>query len=241
MEICFINEFNQEIHGILEDKGKDLIVLCHGLLSHKNTLFYREFAQTSNLSSFRFDFPIYNANNEFRYGNYDLDMKDLELVIQELEKRGHKVVGLMGHSRGASVVLHTARLRNFDFVISLAARFHMKDALKKHSEEDMNLLESNGKFDWKVQHRRQEASFEIKKSQVENFLSLDNSKLSEIPKSTRVLLIHGKKDRNIPFEDMAEIQKFIPHSVSIPIESTDHIFRNQKEAVMMHVLEFIEN
>lgn len=75
--VSFCNRSGLEITGILHKPAHAIsssyILLCHGLLAHKNAFFFKELAESIPLITFRFDFPFLQADKKsFRYASFQV-------------------------------------------------------------------------------------------------------------------------------------------------------------------------
>lgn len=168
-------------------------------------------------------------------------MQDLKIVIECLEKSGYDVVGLVGHSRGANIILHCAALlSNLSFVVAIAPRFHMLGGLEKHSPDDLQHLQSLGFLEMNVKSRGMKMCLKVSKDEVEKFVNFNNSTVCQIPAETGVLLIHGKMDINIPCSDLENFKELLP-SADMTYYETDHFFTNVQQELIENVKNWIEN
>jgi pimeloyl-ACP methyl ester carboxylesterase len=106
------------------------MVLCHGLMCHKNSSFLpllsRSLAATHGTCVLRFDFASSGCDEsesegEFSCSAYDDDVSDLSAAVSFLrEQRQLTVPVLIGHSKGAGVVLlYGARHPGIPFLIEI--------------------------------------------------------------------------------------------------------------------------
>jgi len=82
---------------------KRVILICHGVLGHKNYLFQPQLAKELDFfgSTYRFDFRGNgDSSGDMKYARYDEDVEDLTSVTAYLRDKGYSVEGLIGHSRG---------------------------------------------------------------------------------------------------------------------------------------------
>ena len=125
---------------------KRLCILCHGFHADRNYHLLKKLSNTILESNntidcvFRFDFSGNGeSEGEFKgFGGYESELHDLEDVVAHFrnQKSGgaalYEVVALVGHSKGASSVLHyAARHDDVAVVVSLAARHNMRVGIRE--------------------------------------------------------------------------------------------------------------
>eukprot|EP00921_Rhytidocystis_pertsovi_P026718 GHVQ01043075.1.p1 GENE.GHVQ01043075.1~~GHVQ01043075.1.p1 ORF type:complete len:239 (+),score=25.09 GHVQ01043075.1:150-866(+) len=189
----------------LKDNGvstNKAVVLCHGLFCSKEHRLIQHLSKELGINAVVFDFHgngHSGGEESWSFGGYESECdKDLREVVSFLRTHGIEVVGIIGHSRAANVVLlYSIKYDDIPLVVSIAARFDMKRGITRHfGEEKMKLLESVGSFEMTPQDGRSRV---ITKQGIEERTRIDMRKVSEIRKS-KLLLAHGKKDAIIPYE-----------------------------------------
>lgn len=95
----------------------------------------------------RFDFSG-NGESEgsFRYSGYETEVQDLRAVIEALRADGWNVTAILGHSKGAHIVLrYSWTFDDMPKVISLSGRFDFSRQPKtRFTQEQMTDLEEKG-------------------------------------------------------------------------------------------------
>lgn len=67
----------------------------------RDAFFFKDMAHGLPWNTFRFDYPLYLADNvTFRYAAFGEDVSDLHEICTHLADQGYQVVGIVGHSRG---------------------------------------------------------------------------------------------------------------------------------------------
>ncbi|KAJ4851138.1 hypothetical protein Tsubulata_003220 [Turnera subulata] len=103
--VVVTNKHGEKLVGLLHDTGsEDVIVLCHGFRSTKNTTTVMNLAvalEKEGISAFRFDFSG-NGESEgsFAYGNYWREVEDLRAVVEHFGGAKRAVSAILGHSKG---------------------------------------------------------------------------------------------------------------------------------------------
>ncbi|KAM0683934.1 hypothetical protein MDAP_000671 [Mitosporidium daphniae] len=234
-EVCFLNRHGQKITGIIHIPNQALskdsfVLLCHGLLAHKDAFFMPALAQSLPFISFRFDFPCLQSDNKsFRYASFDEDSQDIsEVVAFVYQKYDLSIIGLIGHSRGVNVSLKwiaSTRPSSLWFLVMVAGRFYMPAGPKKHLKASLAALEEKGSFEWNVSIKGKNHTLVITKEMVDKFgnatpLQVVNSM------SFPALIIHGTSDKMIPVNDAILFANHLTHSSLVLIPFADHLFRS---------------
>ncbi len=81
----------------------------------------------------------------FRYGRYKDDAAQIRSAKLFLQARGRNVVGLLGHSKGATgAVLYASMWDDVPLVVNLAGRFHVQEGVTRRLGERVLAQLSNG-------------------------------------------------------------------------------------------------
>lgn len=102
--------------GAALQAAKRVVVICHGVLGHKDYLFQPELARHLDFygSSFRFDFRGNGGSSgEPKYARFHEDVEDLQVVVKHLRDNGLEVEGIIGHSRGPAPILSLSILSHW--------------------------------------------------------------------------------------------------------------------------------
>ncbi|GLJ05580.1 hypothetical protein SUGI_0020680 [Cryptomeria japonica] len=245
--ITIPNKDGVKLVGLLDDTGsKDLVIICHGFRSSKEsgTLANLATALTSNgISAFRFDFSGNGeSGGEFLFGNYWNEVEDLRAVVLYFSGKERKVNTIIGHSKGGNAVLLYGS-KHHDIVgtiINISGRYDLtkgiEDRLGKDFERRIN---EDGFID--VTNKDGNVIYRITKESLMDRLQTDmKSAALSIPKSCRVLTIHGSKDEIIPITDAFEFDKLIPnHSLHV-IDEANHSYTFHRNDLASVVLNFIK-
>ena len=246
MEIPFSlrNKLNQEITATLTLKPshKTLAVIVHGLGGTQNSIFFASLAESLGISCLRFDFPLLNAQGQFRYADLDLDLDDLCQTVTFVEnKYSLECKIIIGHSRGSTVAfLYAATVSAYKqlLIVNLAGRAVLKGALDKHESEDVSgALSSDIKFEWNISCRGGDYAVRIGKDLILKLLSFQKTIDSlKDRKNVRIVSIHGEKDRIVPVRDSEYVTCLNKNNQLITVPKTDHFFRNVHCEVMEMIL-----
>ena len=163
---------------------------------------------------FRFDFSGNGASEgEFRgFGGYEAEVHDLEDVVAHFRSQrtggdaAYEVVALVGHSKGASCVLHyAARHDDVPVVVSLAARHDMSRGFRERlGDTRMDELLTKGSVEYADAAMTNAKSITITRAQFEERIGLDNTVVNSenIRRGVKKLrFVHGLSDTVIPAED----------------------------------------
>ncbi|KAF9434580.1 hypothetical protein BGZ76_007771 [Entomortierella beljakovae] len=236
--------------GILQSTNhtsRRLGIICHGILGHKNYLFHPMLANmlAPYMDTVRFDFRGNGeSEGEMGYSNWGSDQADIDAVVNHFEREGYYVYALIGHSRGAISVMHYAAVSNhvplIPNIVSLSCRHNMADVKRKHGPELLELLETQGYFDWVARVNRKDITLRVTKQGMLDFLNFDSSAVVNIPAMTNVLLCHGSIDDVVPIRDLATLQRLTSHANSTAhiITDADHNYKMKYEEVCKVVSDF---
>ena len=106
-ELDTVNSRGERIYGTLElhPREKRTIIICHGIMGHRDYLFFKELHTTATghggeealpFSTFRLDFHGNGkSEGELKYADYDEDLDDLRSFARLLRSRGLDVFCLL--------------------------------------------------------------------------------------------------------------------------------------------------
>lgn len=244
--ITVTNKHGEKLVGVLDNVGSTkLVVLCHGFLSSKDdgTLVNLSSSLSSEgISSFRFDFSGNGeSEGQFLYGSYWKDVEDLRAVLVYFRGKGHKVDTVIGHSKGGNaVLLYASKYPDISTVINISGRFALDRGIKGRLGKDFkHRIHEYGFID--VKDKSGNVLYRVtKESLMDRLLTDTKSAALSIPKSCRVLTIHGSKDEIVPVTNAFEFDKLIAnHSLHV-IEEADHNYTRHQDDVVYSVLSFIK-
>lgn len=216
--LVFTNPSGEQLIGILvqpeQRKSNDVVVLCHGYMSNKNSCRFAEIAEAlaaAGLSTFRFDHPCAlggesQRHGEFRMGNHEEEVGDIKSAVDFLrQEKGLNVTCILGHSKGGTnVVKYAAEIGDVPKVINLAGRFQpmnglekrfgqgILDALKKAHPEGIERTEPFG-MQWTMRYT--------------DFMERANLPMTDYAKQIKdqgkveLICIHGKDDETISCDE----------------------------------------
>lgn len=158
---------------------------------------------------------------------------------------------LIGHSRGANVVLEFAATYDgfVPKIVNLAGRYHMEGGFAKHPPELVSqcLSQPDQPFVWKTRCRTtNEIEIVIDRDHLLSFLQ-HQKRIDSLKTSSDVLTIHGAQDSVIPVQDAQAFQSRLlagsgggQYTLCI-IPEADHQFRGCHTQVMQLIKSFVEN
>nr|KYP57557.1 Putative uncharacterized protein YDL057W family [Cajanus cajan] len=219
--------------------------------------------ENAGVSSFRFDFTG-NGESEgsFEFGNYWREVDDLHDVAQHFNGTNHKVIAIIGHSKGGDVVLlYASKYHHIKTVVNISGRYDLKAGLEERLGKDyMERIRKDGFIDVK---RSGSLSFKCTKvswllnmliltiagsfdyrvtlqSLMDRFDTNMHDACLQIDKECRVFTVHGSSDAVIPVEDASEFAKIIPNHKLHIIEGADHSYTNHKDELASVVVNLIK-
>jgi len=208
---------------------KGTLVFCHCFTCSKDykllVWLARELVQ-EGYCVLRFDFTgLGDSEGEFRDSTLSTDIQDLIEVVNWLESRGNKVVGLLGHSLGGTVaILGAGQISGVQPVVVLGTSHDPDRVTRLLDEESWQALQDKGCVSVRV--GGQELPFsqrfvqDLKVHSLKETVSLWDKAL---------LIVHGTADRIVPLssaEELFEAAKYPKALVSIP--GADHLFVNDR-------------
>ncbi|PIA14831.1 alpha/beta-hydrolase [Coemansia reversa NRRL 1564] len=148
------------------DGAVGVFLLCHGMMANIDgpvfVWFQNLLAQKFSIASVAFDFHGNGkSTGSTSYGNYYEEADDICAVVKFINgckvpsiSATTKVIGILGHSKGASSMF----LFGFKYahlcpplLIALSARFWLaREITMRWTEENRQALKSNGKFLWRT-------------------------------------------------------------------------------------------
>ena len=160
----------------------------------------------------------------------------------------YKIVALIGHSKGASTVLHYAAAHDdVDVIVSLAARFDMRVGIRERlGDERMRELETTGKTTYSNAALTNRREIEVTMHQYQQRISLDNTLINSgtIKKTRKLRFIHGDNDSVIPSKDAQrfadqfdEFDASIADARAVILEGCGHSFFKHSDACASIVLD----
>jgi pimeloyl-ACP methyl ester carboxylesterase len=186
-----------------------------------------------------------------RFGEYAAECDDFERVFDALRSEGARIVGLMGHSKGAAVaaLLH-ARITHGPapvphlplMLLSGRAEFASgAGVVERFSAADL----ARDSFTWKPfagRHHQQPGSrprwWHGRADDIA--VSITRAGLAERARldvfgpvaaaGERVLIVHGSGDSIVPARDAAALAARAPRATVEIIEGADHVWREERDA-----------
>mmetsp|Transcript_3702 Transcript_3702/g.7569 ORF Transcript_3702/g.7569 Transcript_3702/m.7569 type:complete len:344 (-) Transcript_3702:2127-3158(-) len=217
--LVFTNPSGEQLVGILvkpeqKNMSNDVVVLCHGYMSNKNSCRFAEIADAladAGLCSFRFDHPCAlngesERHGEFRMGNHEEEVRDIKSAVDFLRHdKGMNVICVLGHSKGGTNVLkYAAEIGDVPKMINLAGRFQPMNGLEKRFGQ--GILEALEKAHPEGIERTEPWGMKWTMRWTD-FLGRANLPMTEYAQTIKddgkveLLCIHGKDDETISYEE----------------------------------------
>ncbi|KAK7411928.1 hypothetical protein VNO78_03372 [Psophocarpus tetragonolobus] len=239
------NSHGEKLVGTLHESGtRGIVILCHGFQCSKDYKLILNLAvalENAKISSFRFDFSG-NGESEglFQFGNYWAEVDDLHAVAQHFRASKREISAIVGHSKGADVVLlYASKYSDIKTVVNLSGRYDMKAGIEERLGKDyMERIKKDGFIDVKGSGH---FDFRVTEESLMDRLAINmHEACLHIDKECRVFTVHGSSDETIPVEDAFEFSKIIPNHKLHVIEGANHIFINHQSELSSVVVNFIE-
>uniref|UniRef100_A0A7S3QKD6 Serine aminopeptidase S33 domain-containing protein n=1 Tax=Dunaliella tertiolecta TaxID=3047 RepID=A0A7S3QKD6_DUNTE len=241
-KVQFLNTTRHQLVGTFTDAKSDkLAILCHGYAGSKDGFVYPKMAKAlaaKKISSLRFDFTGNGeSDGAFEFGNYLQEVADLRCAVQYVRESLRKTpIALVGHSKGANVVLlYAAQFDDVPLVINIAARFDMKRGIKERfGEEVLAKVQKLGQVPMTVRNDSgQTVKWLLTKKALEERMSIDMEAAAKRISLSEVLTVHGKADATIPYQDAEAFSRTIRQHMLWPLDGADHFFSQQAHADQM--------
>ncbi|KAJ3107689.1 hypothetical protein HDU96_007821 [Phlyctochytrium bullatum] len=235
------------LEQIPDGKGQRIIILCHGMLAHKNSLFFPHLAESLlPISTFRFDFGGTGESSGDPHPTYWDNAVDLEEVVDQFVLRNWRIHAIIGHSRGGNVVILYAlkHPRVPRFIVNISARFEIDEGLRTRFKDQLEVIKEKGYFEIEVRKR---TGVEKVKSYVKlaDWEQLDKEvrQVQGLPRNLSFLTCHGLSDTVVPPTDAAHFASRIPTHTLQLIRGADHNFSAQpdREALALAVRTWLED
>jgi len=224
---------------------KPLVVFCHGYKGFKDWGCWDLVAENFRTKNFFFvkfnfshnggtvqqpiDFPDLEA---FAENNYSKELNDLGDILNYLLSDDHpnhneinkKSITLIGHSRGGGIATifasEDSRIGNlitWASVCDFAKRTSTIGDLEQWKKDGVKYV-LNGRTNQQMPHNYQFYE-DFKANETRLSIELATKKI-KVPH----LIIHGKEDPSVSFDEAKSLAAWNPSSILMPIENTNHVF-----------------
>lgn len=230
-EKCYFeNSHGTRLCGVLSnptnDKGKPIIIMCHGFSTSKDSRTYVRLEQILNakeISTFRFDFYAHGESE----GNFEKittseAVDDVRNAIKFLKKSGFEKIGLMGSSFGGLASILAASQSDDLYLLALKSPLsdYTSMAHTRRSEQEI--------IDWKNKGYIELDSPNEERRQLNYSFYEDAEKLDAYRAASQIkipaLIVHGEKDETVPLEQSIKTARLIENCRLDIIEGCDHIY-----------------
>ncbi|KAI3979429.1 hypothetical protein MKX01_001621 [Papaver californicum] len=152
-QVIIKNKYGEKLVGMLyETSSKEVIILCHGSASKKDSPIIRNLAEVltkQGISVFRFDFSGHGDGP--LQDDYIKDADDLHSIVLHFLGAKRVVGAIVGHSKGGDVVLiYASKYHDLPTVVNVSGRYHMEKGIAERLGKDfMERIEESGFIDVK--------------------------------------------------------------------------------------------
>ena len=170
--------------------------------------------------------------------------------------QGHTIVAICGHSKGAVVLLLYASnpaLRTVNGVesavpcnllINVSGRFDAQGTSNRFSQQQQELLKTEGSFIWLYYRSGPEPDRPFKRPYIITREAMEKhhqrtlAGISNLPQGIHVLTVHGKSDGTVPISNALKIDETIKQSEGaasdlLLLEGVDHLFERPGQDIML--------
>jgi uncharacterized protein len=213
-----------------------VIIFCHGFKGFKDwghfNLLAEKFAQEKFIF-IKFNFSYNGTTPEslmdfldieaFGQNNFSRELNDLGLVIDWAETNYNSEIALIGHSRGGGIsILKAGEDLRVKKIVSWASPASFEN---RYTPQQLEYWKTVGVI--YVENSRTKQQMPLYYQMVEDFLA--NKTRIDIEQALTiinkpVLIIHGKKDEVIGFEEALQMKKWKPEIQLHLIEAANHTF-----------------
>lgn len=250
------------VENIVENSSK-IIIITHGLAEHHKR--YDNLVNVlnqNNISVVRYDLRGHGFSQGKRGSNwcYKYFLNDLHEIVKYIKTKYNQKIILFGHSMGGLIVnLYATFYKDIDGVISSAAPTDfLKDVLPLRViywpllgfiNKSNNLAHDMLTHDKKIEDNYNNDPLVLKSFKLSLIGSMMVSGVRTLKRrykkiNTRILYIHGKKDKIVPYEFSFNIFNKIPSKdkkIILLEESYHEIFNDyEKEKAINYLLEWVK-
>jgi hypothetical protein len=223
--VRFATAGGHELVGLYRAAGAPAAVLCHGMLSSKESEKIADLAgllAARGVSSLRFDMSGRGeSGGDPRRILYSQEVADLQAAVALVRARGHGRVGLFGSSMGgAVVVLQAARDPAVVAVVTLAGVSRPARWLGEMAPAEVDRWRAQGFFVYdgapiSVEHLEDSLATDV----------LGAARALRCP----LLVLHGARDAVVPLEDGELLARAAPRSELVVFPEADHRFSRAED------------
>ncbi|XP_045811900.1 uncharacterized protein LOC123906093 [Trifolium pratense] len=244
--VIITNKHGNKLVGILHEAGtKQIVILCHGLRASKEDIIMTQLAaalENAGISSFRFDFTG-NGESEgsFEFGNYWREVDDIHSVAQHFHEGNRRVISIVGHSKGANVVLlYASKYNDIKTVANLSGRYDMKAGLEDRLGKDfIERIRKEGFIELKT--KSGSVDYRVTEESLKDRLNINmHEECQQIDKECRFLTVHGDADIIIPVGDAFEFAKILPNHKLHIVKGADHVYTDHLTELASIVANFLK-
>ncbi|KAL6784689.1 hypothetical protein ACKKBF_B02800 [Auxenochlorella protothecoides x Auxenochlorella symbiontica] len=248
--IRFKNEFGETLVGWLLDAGSkdNTVILCHGYMSNATHCHFQRLAAAlarAGVSSLRFDHAMAvdgssERRRSFLMGNHAQEVAEIQAAVDALEGAGYTTRVVLGHSKGGlnAFMFGAQAASPPQLVVSLAGRFKPRDGvLQRFGPDILDQLAASPAMPRKEANGME---WVLTLEDVEERVNIDVEALAtRWPAGTRLVLIHGREDTTIPWQEAEYLGGLLPHARTVYIPGANHNFTNHAAELEGAVLEAV--
>lgn len=245
LRITIQNKYGEKLVGLLrETSSMGLVILCHGFRSSKECESLVSIASAlakQGISSFCFDFAG-NGESEGSCpdGTYSREAEDLRAVILHFSGEKRAIHAIVGHSKGANVVLlYASRYHDVLALVNISGCVNLMRGMAVRLGRDfVQRIKKDGFID--VSDKAGNVKYRVTKESLMDRLNTDVGAIClSIDKSCRVLTVHGSRDELVPVKDAVDFDKLIRNNKLHIIRGADHEYTEHQVELASVVVNFI--
>ena len=250
----FISKHMEQSIVILGSRGKliatlvqpvqahTLVIMLHGLMSHRNCGFFRELSKQLSymqIATMRFDFNGHGqSDGKFQDMTVENELIDAQCVLNYAIECGWiKKIILVGHSLGGVV----AGLLAADNPTNVKAIVQVSPAAVMHDDALAGRI-MNATYNPNIIPPYVRVFFvkKIGRAYLEAARDIDVFARS-CSFAGRVCLIHGRKDRIVPFSYSEQYHRLYPNSELHIVDKENHLLLHDRMKIIHIITDFIKS
>ncbi|KAL4282699.1 hypothetical protein GQ457_16G003420 [Hibiscus cannabinus] len=206
--VMITNKHGEKLVGLLhESESKEIVVLCHGFKSNKGDIVLVNLAaalEKEGISVFRFDFTgDGESEGSSLFADFDRETDDIRAVVQHFSGKNRVVSAILGHSKGACLVLlYASKYHDVRVIVNVSGRYNLKRGL---TEDFVEKIQKDGYIE--IKNKKGSVGYRVTEKDLMNLLTTDMREVCrKISKECRVMVltIHGSTDKMNPVNDALE-------------------------------------
>ncbi|KAK8503131.1 hypothetical protein V6N11_066403 [Hibiscus sabdariffa] len=196
--------------------------------------------EKEGISVFRFDFAAHGeSEGSSRLGDFYREADDIRAIVQHFSGENRAVSAILGHSKGASLVLlYASKYQDIGIIVNVSGRYDLLRGIAVGLGADFMEKNKDGYID--IKDKKGRVQVRVTEEVLMNILRVDmREACRKIGKDCRVLMVYGSADKMNPLEDALGFAKNIRNHQLQIIEGADHVYTSHQTELASVVVKFI--